>query len=100
MGTLHENGSEKSKNMGSPLRKIRSMGFTNYCEIWGSPGSPVFFGHKNGRMALLVGLSENMFGESVDGLHGYPGLKRELRNYTTIVIHIHMELYTKRILTI
>ena len=74
--------------------------FTNYCEIWGSPGSPVFFGYKNGRMALLVGLSENMFGESVDGQHGYPGLKRELRNYTTIVIHIHMELYTKRILTI
>ena len=37
MGTLHENGNEKRKNMGSPLRKIRSMGFTNYCEIWGSP---------------------------------------------------------------
>ena len=51
-------------------------------------------------MAPLVGLSENMFGESVDGEHGYPGLKRELRNYTTIVFHIHMELYTKRIPTI
>ena len=81
----------------SPFRKICSMGFTNYCEIW---GSPVFLGCKNGRMAPLVGLSENMFGKSVDGEHGYPGLKRELRNYTTIVIHIHMELYTTRIPTI